>query len=192
MRKGCPFTHSQKKNRPTSPQRKEKGKAKGSDNRNVTVAIVNISNHRLRNTSGKLLQLETSQNTHLKANGSLVQVGQSKMHTKGILAIRRKLPSEQRSIRFSRQSSDRAEFRDKFLSLRVLQTSGRIGRSSKGVQSEIRSKQSLQGTQTPRRTLQNKDTAKMSTSTNFFRSYVPARRRLQLIAWRYIPKKECT
>ena len=41
------------------PQRKAKGTSTKSDKEKVTLATVNIANHRLRNTSGKLLQFET-------------------------------------------------------------------------------------------------------------------------------------
>ena len=60
----CPFIHRQKKKRSTCRPRKERGKAKESDKEKVTVAIVNIANHRPRNTSGKLLHFETSRNCH--------------------------------------------------------------------------------------------------------------------------------
>ena len=48
------------------------------------------------------------------------QVGQSKMPMKSILALKRKLPSEKRSIRFSHQSLEKAKFRDKLPSLSVI------------------------------------------------------------------------
>ena len=99
MAKDCPFTHSQKKKLSTSP--KGKGKGKKSEKEQVTGAIVDIANHRRRNTSGKLLQFETSMNTHLRAEGNLEQVGRSKMPMEGVLALKRKLPSEKRIIRFS-------------------------------------------------------------------------------------------
>ena len=41
------FLHSQKKSSSTSPQRKEEGKGKGSYEEKVTIAFVNIVNHRL-------------------------------------------------------------------------------------------------------------------------------------------------
>ena len=40
------------------------------------------------------MQVETSRNTHLKGDGNLEQVRQSKMLMKGILELRRKIPSE--------------------------------------------------------------------------------------------------
>ena len=118
----CPLIHPKKKKRSTSPARRERGNAKDSDKGKVTVAIVNIPKHRPWNTSGKLLQLETSRNSHLKAEGNLEQVGQSTMSMKSILSLRRKLPSEKNIIRFAGQSLDRAKFRDKFASLNVNQT----------------------------------------------------------------------
>ena len=72
----------------------------------VTMASVNIASHRLEDTSGNLMQVETSKNTQ--------QVRQSKMLIKGILALRRRLPSEKKSIRFSRQSLEKAQIRDNF------------------------------------------------------------------------------
>ena len=89
MRTGFPPIHSQKKNRSTSPIGKVQGKE--SEKEKVTVALVNVANHRLWNTSGKLLQIETSRNTHLKADEHCEQVGQSKMPTKRILALGRTL-----------------------------------------------------------------------------------------------------
>ena len=63
--------------RSTGPPRKESYKAKESDKGEVTVAIVNVANHRPRNTSGKLLQFVISRNSHLKSEGNLDQVGQT-------------------------------------------------------------------------------------------------------------------
>ena len=83
-------SHSQKKNRSTSP--KGKGKGEESEKEHVTVVIENIAHHRPRETSGKLLQFETSMISHFKAQGNLEQVGQSTMPMKGTLALRRKLP----------------------------------------------------------------------------------------------------
>ena len=51
------------------------------------------------------------------------------MSMKGIFAIERKLPSEQRSIKFSYHSLQRARFRDKFPFLNVIQTGSKNGRS---------------------------------------------------------------
>ena len=64
--KDCPFIHSQKKNRSTGPQRKGKGEGNESEKEKVMVAIVNIANHRLRETSGTLVQFETSDNKNLQ------------------------------------------------------------------------------------------------------------------------------
>ena len=75
MGKDSPFIHSQKKNRSTSP--KGKGKGKESETEKVTVAIASIAIRRPRTTSGKLLQFDTYNSTHLKEKGNLEQVGQS-------------------------------------------------------------------------------------------------------------------
>ena len=58
-----------------------------------------------------------------------MHVVRSKMPMKGILALKRKLPSEKRSVKFSHQSSERATFRDNFTSLNVIQTGSKNGRS---------------------------------------------------------------
>ena len=123
--------HPVAKERSSYPsRRKEKVKAKESDKGKVTVAIVNIANHRLENGSWKFMHVETSRNTHLKAEGNFEHVRQSKKWPiEGILVRRRKLPSEMRIIIFSRQSLERATFRDKFPSLNVIQTGGKNGRS---------------------------------------------------------------
>ena len=102
--------------------RREKGKE--CEPQEETVAIVNIANHRPRDTSEKLLQSETSMTTHLEAEGNFGQVGHSQMPLQGSVALQRKLPSEKRSIGFSRQGFGRAEFRDNFPSLNVVQTCG--------------------------------------------------------------------
>ena len=94
MGKDCPSIHSQEE---SIYQSRRNMQRKESQKERVTVAIVTIANHRLRNTSGKLLQCETSMNTYLKAKANLKQVG-------GILALKRKLPSEKRTNRFSCQS----------------------------------------------------------------------------------------
>ena len=99
--------HLQKRSRSTGPSRNEKRKAKKSDKEEVTVAIVNIANHRLRNAPGKLLQFETSRNTHQKAQRNLEQVRQNARE--GILALRRKLLSEKISIRFSSRNVERTK-----------------------------------------------------------------------------------
>ena len=49
------------------PVQKEMVKDQNPNKEKVTVAILNIANRRPRDTSGKLLQFETSQNAHLKA-----------------------------------------------------------------------------------------------------------------------------
>ena len=125
MGKDCPFIHSQKKNLVIIPQgkiwRKRVRKEK------VTVAIVNLANHWPRTSSGKLLQFDASMSTHLKAEGNLVHMGRSKILMRGILALKSKLPSDKRSIRFSHQSLKKAKFKDKFPSLNVIQTSSRKG-----------------------------------------------------------------
>ena len=80
MGKDCPFIHSQKKNRSTTP----KGKGNESEKEKLTVAIVNIANHRVTEMSRKLLQYKASMGTHWRAEGN-EQVGQSTMPTKGLL-----------------------------------------------------------------------------------------------------------
>ena len=70
-------THpSAKKDRSTSP--KGKGQGKKSEQEKVTLASVNIANHRPRTTSEKLLQFETSMNSHLKAERNLEQIRRSR------------------------------------------------------------------------------------------------------------------
>ena len=97
MRMGCSFIHSHKKNLSTGPQRKEEGKGKESHEEKVTIDVVNFAN-RLKDTSRKPLQVETSRNTHLKAEGNLEQVARSNMPIKGILLLRRKLSSDKKTI----------------------------------------------------------------------------------------------
>ena len=82
-----------------------------------------------RTSSGELWQLETSMNTHLKAKGNLGQVGQSKMPIKVILAPKNETSAREESVSSSHQSLERANFRDKFPSLNVIQTSSKNGRS---------------------------------------------------------------
>ena len=65
----------------------------------------------------------------MKAMGNLEHVGQSTMPMEGILALRRKLPSDEIIIGFSHQSLERAKFRDQFPSLSAIQTGGKNGRS---------------------------------------------------------------
>ena len=89
---------------------------------------MNFANHRLKDTSGKLLEVETSRNTHLKAEGNLEQVARSNMPIKGILLLRRKLSSDKISIKFSPRRLIRAKSRDNFPSLNVIQTGGENGR----------------------------------------------------------------
>ena len=81
---------------------------------------MNIANHRPRTTSDKLLQFEISMNCRSKAEGNLEQMRRSKIPMKGTIALERKLLSEKRSIKFSRQSLERARFRDTFPSLNVI------------------------------------------------------------------------
>ena len=50
-------------------------------------------------------------------------------HEKTFLRSKRSLPSLEMSMTFSRQSLERAKFRDKFPSLKVIQTGGKNGRS---------------------------------------------------------------
>ena len=52
------------------PAQKVKGKGKVSEQEKVTVAIVNIADHRPRTTSEMLLQFGTCMNSHLKAHGN--------------------------------------------------------------------------------------------------------------------------
>ena len=136
-----------KKNRSTGPQRKEKGKTKEREKRKGTVAMVNIANHRLRDTSEKRLQVDTSKNTDLKAEGNLEEVGQSKMTMTGYLALSREFSSE--TVSMSRQSLDRATFKDKFPPLIMILTGRKNGRCPKGPpydHSGMGSKKSLQDT----------------------------------------------
>ena len=70
------------------PVQEEKGKGKESEKEKVTVAILNIANHRSRTTRNTKLPC---MNTCSKAEENLDQVGQSTMLTKGILALKKQL-----------------------------------------------------------------------------------------------------
>ena len=100
-----------------------------SEQEKVTVAIVNIANHRPRYISEKLLHFQNSMNSHLTAERNFEQLKRSRTLVKGILALKRKLPSEKGSIKHSSQSLERARFRDTFPSLNVIQTGSKNGRS---------------------------------------------------------------
>ena len=62
MWKDCPFIHSQKKNRSTSPQRKGKGRGKESDKKKERLLLVNIANRRLQDKPGKFMHIGNSPN----------------------------------------------------------------------------------------------------------------------------------
>ena len=115
------------KNQSTSP--KGKGERTESEQEKVTVAIVNVANHRPMYTSEKLLHFETSMNSHLKAERNIEQIRRNGTPMKGFIGLKRKLPSEKRSIKFPYQSLEGARFRDKFPSLNVIQTGSKNGRS---------------------------------------------------------------
>ena len=68
-------------------------------------------------------------NSHLTAERNFEHLRRSRTLVKGILALKRKLPSEQGRIKFSHQSLERARFRDTFPSLSVIQTGSKNGRS---------------------------------------------------------------
>ena len=122
-------------------------------------------------------------NTHLNAKGNLEQVEQFKMAIKVILAPKNETSVREESVRSSHQSLERANFREKFPSVNVIQTSSKNGRSptapphdKKSRQSGMRSKKILQGmeqTNFTKSSSRRKDTTKMTTRTIFFRSYVP-------------------
>ena len=117
------FTH---KRRIVLPVLNKKNKEKQvSEKGEVTVANVNIANHRPRYTSWKVLQFETSRNTLSRAKGHLKPEARSKMPMKGILALRRTLPSEKISMRLLHQSLERAKIRDTIPSLNGTQTGGK-------------------------------------------------------------------
>ena len=82
---------------------KRKGKGEESRKEKVTVAIVNIANHRLRETLRKLLQLETSMNTHLKAEENLEHVATSKRPMRHSFAQKEpSISKKKKSIRVSK------------------------------------------------------------------------------------------
>ena len=77
------------------PGQRESAKKKQSPNkRRKTVAMVNIANHRPRYISEKLLHFQNSMNSHLTVERNLEQLRRSRTLVKGILALKRKLPSE--------------------------------------------------------------------------------------------------
>ena len=93
--------HIHQPRRTDLPVQLEKGQGKESEQETVTVAVVNISNHRPRTTSEKLLQFETSTTSHLKAERNLEQIRRSRMPMKCVIAFESVLPSEKKSINFS-------------------------------------------------------------------------------------------
>ena len=143
QRNQLPQTHpSAKKDRSTSPT--GKGQGKESEQEKVTVAVVNIANHRPRTTSEKLLQFETSMTSHLKAERNLEQIRRSRMPMKCVIAFESVLPSEKKSINFSCQSLERAKFRDTIPSLSAIQTGGENGRSSNAPPTKVHKTKLLQ------------------------------------------------
>ena len=115
------------KNRSTSP--KGKGKRTESEQEKMTVAVVNVANHRPMYTSEKLLHFETSMNSHLKAERNIEQIRRNGTPMKGFIGLQRKLPSEDGRIKFIYQILEGARFRDKFPSLNVIQTGSKNERS---------------------------------------------------------------
>ena len=88
---------------------------------------MNIAYHCPRTTSGKLLQFH--EHPLVKAEGNLERMRRSKVPLKGILAFKRELLSEKKSIRFSHQSLKRAKFRDEFPSLNAIHQCSKNGSS---------------------------------------------------------------
>ena len=116
MGQDCLFTRKRRNDRPVVHERRE-GKAKHPDRGKASVAIVHIAKHHSRITSGMPSQFETSRNTRAIHNA----------HERH-LTLRRKVPSEKISIILSRQSLERAKFRDKCPSLKVIQTGSKNAR----------------------------------------------------------------
>ena len=177
----------------------QKEKVKERSPKKVTVAVVNIAYHCPRTTSGKLLQFH--EHPLVKAEGNLERMRRSKVPLKGILAFKRELLSEKKSIRFSHQSLKRAKFRDEFPSLNVIHQCSKNGsspnapRMTEGLQSGMRSKKSLQGkkhTNFTKRSSRWKESSVMSTKQTSSEVTSLQRRRIPRPAWRYIPKKGCT
>ena len=79
--------------------------------------------------SEKLFHFQNYMNSHLTAERNFEQLRRARTLVKGILALKRKLSSEQGRIKFSHQSLERARFRDTFPSLSVIQTGSKNGRS---------------------------------------------------------------
>ena len=178
------FTRKRRNDQPVVHERRE-GKSKHPDRGKASVAIVHIANHHSRITSGMPSQFETSRNTHLKARRNLEQGGPSTMPMKGILALRRKVPSEKISIRLSRQSLERARFRDKCPSLKVIQTGTKNARHFNAPPYDQRSKEWNERQEEFARHKAHKlhealfkikrHTTKMSTEQTSFLSYVPTK-----------------
>ena len=113
-------------------------------------------------------------NSYLKAEGNLEQIRRTKTSMKGIIGLRRKLPSEKECITSSYQSLEGARFRDKFPPLNVIQTGSKNGKISecttvrpKMYSVDMRSKRNLHGIQHTNfaKSASRKGTARMSTKT---------------------------
>ena len=197
MWKDCPFIHSQKKNRSTITQWKIKGNE--SEKEKVTVAIVNIANHWPRTSSGKLLQFETSMNTHLKAEGNLVQMGRSKM------PMRHSCAQKQTSIRQEKHQVLTSELEESKIQGQISISERNPDKQQKGniskctavwpevyrVEWGARRVYEVENTQTSQRLLQDKGHDSDVNKTKFFRCYVPAKVKNTGQPWRYVPKTWC-
>ena len=194
----CPSTQSVTPDRFISQeesiyQSKGKGKRTESEQEKVTVAIVNVGNHRPRITTEKLLHFQNSMNSHLTAERNIEQITRSRTPMKGIIELERKLPSEQGRIKFSYQSLKRARLRDKFPSLNVIQTGTTVRPKMYRVKWAARKRIcKAQSTRTSQRALQERTLQGCPQNKTSSEAMPWQRRRIPRQAWRYIPKKGCT
>ena len=119
IRKDCPRLHLQDQGRSSSARRQEKGKDKRCEKKNTFIAIVNIA------------KSETRQH--------VVEIYAS---TRSISKLAQKPSSGRIGVRFSRQSLERATFRESCPSLTITRTHHVV----KDQQSEMRSEKSVQDT----------------------------------------------
>ena len=179
MRKDCPFIHSLEE-KPTHHSTSAKHEGNEAEKEKVTVAIVNIANHWPRTSSGKLLQSEASMNTHLKAEGNLVQMGRSKM------PMRHSCAQKQTSIRQEKHQIFTSEFGGSKIQGQISiserdpdkQQTGNISKCTAiwpkvyRVEWGARRVCKAWNTQTSQRPLQDKGDDSDVNKTNFFRCYV--------------------
>ena len=142
MGKDCPFVHPQKKQRSSTPPRKEKGKTEWSDKGKALVAIVNLANRCSTCTSLKHPRATqdkpwASRALHYTDEGILTQ--KETTVTKGehkILAWKGGKSNAQRQISISERNPD---------SYQQIRDTSMHHHMTRGLQSGMRSKKSLQG-----------------------------------------------